>query len=52
VNEYRTYMLSYTLGVDTVKALVEAGHPTDAERWRRYQNLMTNPVLSLPSPGN
>jgi hypothetical protein len=52
LNEYRTYMLSYTLGVDTVKALVEAGYPTDAERWQRYQNLMTNPVVSLPSPGN
>jgi hypothetical protein len=52
LNEYRTYMLSYTLGVDTVKALVEAGHPTDAERWQRYRNLMTNPVVSLPSPGN
>lgn len=52
LNEYRTYMLSYTLGVDTVKALVEAGHPTDAERWQRYQNLMTNPVVSLPAPSN
>jgi hypothetical protein len=52
LNEYRTYMLSYTLGVDTVKALVEAGHPTDAERWQRYTNLMTNPVLTLPSPGS
>jgi hypothetical protein len=52
LNEYRSYMLSYTLGADTVKALVEADHPTDAERWRRYRNLMTNPVLSLPAPGN
>jgi len=52
LNEYRTYMLSYTLGVDAVKALIEAGHPTDAERWQRYQNLMTNPVVSLPSGGN
>lgn len=52
LNEYRSYMLSYTLGVDSVKALVEAGHPTDTERWRRYQSLMTNPVLSLPLPGN
>jgi hypothetical protein len=51
LNEYRSYMLSYTLGVDTVKALIEAGHPTDAERWQRYQNLMTNPVVFLPSPG-
>jgi hypothetical protein len=52
LNEYRSYMLSYTLGVDTVKALIEAGNPTDAERWQRYLNLMTNPVVSLPSLGN
>jgi len=52
LNEYRSYMLSYTLGVDTVKALIEAGNPTDAKRWQRYLNLMTNPVVSLPSLGN
>jgi hypothetical protein len=50
LNEYRTYMLAYTLGQDRVQALVEAGQPSDAERWRRYVALMTGPVVSLPSP--
>jgi len=50
LNEYRTYMLSYTLGSDQVRSLVESGHPTDIVRWRRYLYLMTNPVVprSLP----
>jgi len=52
LNEYRSYMLSYTVGSDTVKAIVEAGHPTDAERWQRYRDLMTNPVVSLATSGS
>lgn len=51
LNEYRTYMLTYTLGRDVVQAWVEAGSPTNAIRWQRYRELMTGPVLSLPSPG-
>jgi hypothetical protein len=41
-------MLSYTVGSDSVRALVEQGGANDALRWRRYRNLMTNPVVSLP----
>lgn len=52
LNEYRSYMLSYTLGYDMMQAFIEAGHPTDAERWQRYQSLMSNPVVSLPHPGD
>ena len=52
LNEYRTYMLTYTLGNDTVRAFIEAGHPTDIERWQRYLDLIRNPVISLPSPGH
>jgi hypothetical protein len=52
LNEFRTYMLSYTVGSDTVKTIVEAGRPTDAERWRRYLNLMTHPVVSLGTSGS
>jgi len=48
LNEYRTYMLSYTVGSDSVRSLVESGHPTDSERWQRYRSLMMNPVVSLP----
>ena len=51
LNEFRTYMLAYTVGSDAVRNMVEAGNPSDAERWRRYVNLMTNPVVSLPAAG-
>lgn len=49
LNEFRTYMLAYTVGSDAVQRMVEAGSPSDVERWRRYFGLMTNPVVSIPS---
>jgi len=49
LNEFRTYMLCYTVGNDSVRSLIESGHPTDTVRWQRYLNLMMNPVVSLPS---
>jgi len=52
LNEFRSYVLAYTLGSDDVRALVEAGNPTDADRWNRYLNLMRNPVVSLPAAGH
>jgi hypothetical protein len=52
LNEYRSYMLSYTQGSDTVQEIIEARHPTDAERWRRYQGLMTRPIVSLSESEN
>ena len=48
LNEFRTYMLCYTVGNDNVRSLIESGHPTDTLRWQRYLNLMMNPVVSLP----
>jgi hypothetical protein len=48
LNEFRTYMLCYTVGNDSVRSLIESGHPTDTVRWQRYLNLMMNPVVSLP----
>ena len=49
LNEFRTYMLAYTIGSDAMQRMVEVGNPSDAERWRRYFSLMTNPVVSIPS---
>jgi hypothetical protein len=48
LNEFRTYMLCYTLGRDSIQTYIEGGSPSDATRWQRYVALMTNPVLSLP----
>jgi hypothetical protein len=50
LNEYRTYMLSYTVGSDAVQAYVEDGDPSEAVRWQRYLELMKNPVVSLRFP--
>jgi hypothetical protein len=52
LNEYRSYMLTYTMGSDRVRDFIEAGAPSDAERWRRYLSLIMNPVVSIPAPGH
>jgi hypothetical protein len=41
LNEFRTYMLTYTLGADQVKAFVEGGGASSQEKWRRYLSLVT-----------
>lgn len=43
LNEFRTYMLAYTLGADQVRTYVESGNPTEAERWQRYLLLIRDP---------
>jgi hypothetical protein len=52
LNEFRTYMVAYTLGYDDVRAMIEAGDPGESVRWDRYVNLMMNPVVSLPPAGH
>jgi len=49
LNEYRSYMLTYTVGRDRVRQIVEQGNPSTEVRWRRYTDLMKNPVYSLDS---
>lgn len=51
LNEFRSYVLTYTLGSDDVRAVIEAGDPGESVRWDRYVNIMMNPVVSLP-PAN
>ena len=43
LNEFRTYMLAYTTGADQVRAYIESGTPSEAERWRRYLILVRDP---------
>jgi len=50
LNEFRTYMLAYTLGLDHMTTCIESGPTTPETRWQRYQSLMTTPVISLPTP--
>jgi len=51
LNEFRSYVLAYTLGNDDVRAVIEAGDPGESVRWDRYVSMMMNPVVSLP-PAN
>lgn len=41
LNEFRTYMLTYTLGADEVEAFVEGEDPTPQQKWQRYLSLVT-----------
>jgi hypothetical protein len=41
LNEFRTYMLTYTVGADQVRAYIEQGNASSAQRWRRYVSLIT-----------
>jgi hypothetical protein len=49
VNEYRSYMLAYTVGRGMVQKMVERDDPSPAVRWSRYVSLMKQPVYSLDS---
>ncbi|MDE1175311.1 MAG: hypothetical protein PW789_01740 [Edaphobacter sp.] len=47
LNEYRSYMLTYTVGKDLVERCVEQGAKEPVSRWMRYQKLMTQPENNL-----
>jgi hypothetical protein len=50
LNEFRGYMVTYTVGKDAVGRMVEAGSPTETTRWERYVALMRGRVWSLGGP--
>jgi hypothetical protein len=52
LNEYRSYMLTYTLGLEMVRDAVERGGAPREMRWKRYQQLMTEPVYSFGETTN
>ena len=43
--EYRSYVINYGLGLDMVRADVEAAGPTPADRWKRMEQLLSEPTL-------
>ena len=47
LNEYRTYMLTYTVGRQQIQSIVERDNPSPEVRWSRYVELMRKPVTSL-----
>jgi hypothetical protein len=44
INEYRSYMLTYTVGHDRLRAWVQHDGSAPAAQWRRYQQLLTHSV--------
>jgi hypothetical protein len=42
---YRSYVINYNLGKDLVRAWIERGDPTPAERWERFTALLSSPRL-------
>ena len=43
--QYRSYVINYGLGLDMVRADVEAAGPTAAARWKRMEQLLSEPTL-------
>jgi hypothetical protein len=42
---YRSYVINYGLGQDMVEAYVNAAGPGQAERWKRMEQLLSEPTL-------
>lgn len=42
---YRSYVINYNLGKDMVKRYVETGTSTPQERWQKFQQMLSSPVL-------
>jgi len=43
---YRSYVINYNLGKDLVRDYVERGTSTQDERWHRFQQLLSSPLLT------
>ena len=42
---YRSYVINYNFGKDMVKAYVESGADDTDERWRRFERMLSTPML-------
>ncbi|MFN6936230.1 MAG: hypothetical protein ACK4NZ_13900, partial [Tsuneonella sp.] len=45
IKNYRSYIINYGLGLDMVRDYVEAAGPGQDARWRRMEQLLSEPVL-------
>ena len=50
--QYRTYVINYGLGLDMVRADVEGAGPTPAARWKRMEQLLSEPTLPSDLKGS
>ncbi|HEX7063310.1 MAG TPA: hypothetical protein VF200_15160 [Woeseiaceae bacterium] len=44
---YRSYVINYNFGEDLVRDWVEAGTDSEAERWARFEELLSTPMLPV-----
>ena len=42
---YRSYVINYNLGKDMVREYVERGAPDQSARWRKFEYLLSSPML-------
>jgi hypothetical protein len=45
IDQYRSYVINYGLGMDMVRAAVERAGPDPAARWARMEKLLSEPTL-------
>jgi hypothetical protein len=45
VDKYRSYVINYNVGKDLVASYIERGTQSEAERWRRFTELLSSPRL-------
>ena len=43
--QYRSYVINYDLGQDMVRADVEAAGPSPQARWKRMEEIISEPTL-------
>jgi hypothetical protein len=44
-DHYRSYVINYGWGKELVKGYIERGNPDKAERWKRMEKILSEPVL-------
>ena len=50
--QYRTYVINYGLGLDMVRADVEAAGSSPHARWKRMEQLLSEPTLPSDLKGS
>jgi hypothetical protein len=42
---YRSYVINYNLGKDMVKDYIERDTSSSAERWEKFEQMLSSPML-------
>ena len=51
IDANRSYVINYGLGLDMVRAYVEAAGPGQAERWARMRDMLSGPTVPADLEG-